>query len=120
MLGHLDMCHLKRSAKRFFLQNISQAPVLHQLKVQITKCYYSGQWEDLPSDIELQPLHLLLEEKEKLPYHITSSAETCNILDYSTAVPQWQININKLEVEVNNNAISEHATPVSMKHNHIF
>lgn len=112
---------LKEECKKiFFLQNISQAPVLHQLKVQITKCYYSGQWEDLPSDIELQPLHLLLEEKEKLPYHITSSAETCNILDYSTAVPQWQININKLEVEVNNNAISEHATPVSMKHNHIF
>ena len=57
---------------------------------------------------------------EKLPYHIASSAVTCNILDYSTAVPQWQININKLEVEVNNNGIYEHATPVSMKHNHIF
>ena len=55
---------------------------------------------------------------EKLPYHIASSAVTCNILDYSTAVRQ--ININKLEVEVNNNGISEHATSVSMKHNHIF
>ena len=55
---------------------------------------------------------------EKLPYHIASSAVTCNILDYSTAVRQ--ININKLEVEVNNNGIYEHATPVSMKHNHIF